>query len=135
LINERRALTRQIQAMFHEHLLGVYRWDQAVILSPRLVEKKPGRDREAGKYHDQIIMQIGPFDIEVSGPDEHPPCGQVMVKFGILFQDGPLDATTWAKVAEFIKKHKPEEDNVEDEFTARDDWGRGGRNAWGSRNP
>lgn len=127
MINERRALTRQIQAMFHEHLLGVYRWDEASIAKPRDAFKTPGVDREAGKHLDQIIMRLGPFDLEVNGPAEDPkwPCGRVLVKRGSEFQDGPLDATTWAKVAAFIKKHKIEEDHgAEDRPAARDDWGR-----------
>jgi hypothetical protein len=127
MINERKALFRQAQAMFHEHLLGVYRWDDALIVKPREAPRIPGRDREAGKFKDQLTMILGPFDIEIEGPDERPPLGNVRVNFGNAFLDGPLDATTWAKVADFIKKHKSEElSNVEtgQYATARDSWGR-----------
>lgn len=130
MISERKALVRQIQQMFHEHLVGVYRWDDASIAKPIEVKRIPGQDREAGKYPDHILMRLGSFDLKVSGPADDPqwPCGRVQVKRGKHSLDGPLDARTWLNVANFIKEHKQEENNdgegSDEWIAARDSWGR-----------
>ena len=131
MIRERSALVRQAQQMFHEHLVGIYGWDQAKIARPIEVDRRPGQQREAGKFHDQITIRLGPFDIEAKGPFEDPqyPCGMVRVRFGKLSLDGPLDAKTWCDVAKFIKEHKNEESEYgcsaeNGGFATGADWGR-----------
>jgi len=129
MIRERSALARQAQQMFHDHLVGIYAWDQARIAKPREVARQPGQQREAGKFHDQISIRLGQFDIEIMGPFEDPqwPCGMVRVKLGKLSLDGPLDAKTWLQVANFIKEHRNEEleyGGSAENAASGADWGR-----------
>lgn len=125
MIRARSALVRLAQQMFHDHLVGVYRWDEAAIAKPREVERRPGEQREAGKFHDQISIRLGRFDIEIIAPfeDDAWPCGRVLARHGKHWIDGPLDAKTWAAVADFIKQHKNDE-GLEYGCAGGADWGR-----------
>lgn len=122
MIHARTALYRQAQAFFHEHLIGIYSWDDVESTKAKAVERAPGEQREAGKTHDTVDMRFGPFDLEMAGPFEAPPCGLIRIKVGQHSCEGPLDATTWRNVGNFVKQHNLEEyDNGSE---AGDDWGR-----------
>src|SRR5947207_5918737 len=109
-IRERSALYRQVQEFFHTHLIGLYRWDEVSSAPADLIERIPGKPLEAGKSHDKVDMQFGPFDLLVLGPfeDENWACGMIRIRRGVESLQGPLDATTWIEVAEFIKQHNEE---------------------------
>lgn len=122
MIRARNALSRQVQEFFHNHLLGIYRWDEVNHSPAQKVERTPGQALEAGKTHDKIEMRFGPFDLTVLGPFEDPghPCGLILIENGQLALEGPLDPATWDRVSGFIKTHNEEYHGTQ----ARDDWGR-----------
>lgn len=115
------ALTRQVQDFFHGHLVGIYRWEDAVFLPRERNEKPPPetwprtkRGRRVrpegleGRWHHVLRLSFGPYDLEVTGPAEHPPLGNVVLFDGAARTDddtveGPLDPATWEKIAGRIK--------------------------------
>jgi hypothetical protein len=128
-IQQRTALFRQVQAAFHEHLLGIYSWEQVAFRKAEKVEREKKANGtplpfEAGKFHDKIDMYFGPFDLVVLGPfeDEKHPMGLIKISMGSRSCDGPIDATTWQRVAAFIKENRTEESD--DGRTAGTHWGR-----------
>lgn len=133
MIRERSALSRQAQAFFHRNMLGLFTWDDVFTQKPREVQREPGKPREAGKFHDELRMHFGPFDLTMLGPfeSEKHPCGLIEIKCGKHTVDGPLDDATWDRVAAFIKEHNHQEEveyGTEESAgfraPARDDWGR-----------
>lgn len=115
-IRQRSALHRQVQMFFHEHLVGVYSWEdvQTRRAEPVKRETKPNGTPlpfEAGKFRDKVEIYFGPFDLVALGPyeDDRHPCGLIRCSTPRGSCEGPLDATTWQKIGDFIKQNKQEE--------------------------
>lgn len=117
------ALYRQTQQFFHDHLVGLYRWDDVEFAArEKNVNPAPDtwpRNRRGqrirpepveGKFAAVVRLQFGPWDMMVEGPSEHPPLGWVTLK-GFETIEGPLDATTWAMMADHIKQNHMEREN------------------------
>jgi hypothetical protein len=123
-IDERRALTRQLQQLFHDHLVGVASWEELSIDPPIENARVPGEPREAGRYKDLISGHIGGLVITLIGPaeDSRYPCGLASVKGPGFTVRGPLDARTFEQIADEIKEHKKL--GEQNGATAGEDWGR-----------
>ena len=123
-LDERRALTRQLQQMFHDHLVGVASWEELSIDPPIENARIPGEPREAGRYKDQISGHIRGLVIEFIGPAEDPryPCGLASIKGPGFSVRGPLDVRTFEKIADEIKEYKKL--GEQHGTTAGEDWGR-----------
>lgn len=118
------ALTRQVQVLFQQHLVGIYSWEQ-IEFAPRETVRKPppsewpvndrGRrrrpDMPEGKFEQQLRMKFGLWDLEVEGPIKHPPLGWIRLA-GADNVEGPLDSETWKAVALKIKQYHEEVLNV-----------------------
>jgi hypothetical protein len=138
-VSERDALLRQVRHFFfHPAVMGLYRFEKATFDKPEPVERRPGQQREAGKFHDKLVARFGPFALEVIGPfesDSHP-LGRAKLDCRGVSIDGPLDATTWDKLANFLKEHhREEEDHGHGSASVRgSDTGCGGGSipGWGS---
>lgn len=127
-IRQRSALHRQVQAFFLEHLLGVYSWEQVTTKKAEAVVRDVKENGtplpfEAGKTHDKVEMYFGPFDLLVLGPfeDDKHPMGLIRISSRGGSCEGPLDATTWQKVGDFIKQNKEEVEHGRESGTH---WGR-----------
>ena len=115
------ALTRHVQEFFHQHLVGIYRWDDVEFM-PREENVKPppeawqrtkrGRrirpEGLEGRWHHTLRLSFGPYDLMVEGPAERPPLGWVSIFDGLATVEpetveGPLDQATWQKIADRIK--------------------------------
>lgn len=118
------ALTRQVQQLFHDHLVGLYRWDDAkfavrernVNIPPEQWERnRRGRrirpERLEGRYHAVLQVQFGVWDLSVEGPNERPPLGRIKLSDGHEATEGPLDPATWALIGKRITSHHMERDN------------------------
>lgn len=114
------ALTRQVQQFFHVYLVGIYSWEDVefaareknVNLPPqrnsrgRLVRPEPAE----GKHQVVLRLSFGPWDMRVEGSNEHPPLGWVALK-GFDTIEGPLDTTTWVRIAEHIRQNHMEREH------------------------
>jgi hypothetical protein len=130
MISARHALLRQAQQYFHMHLLGVVKWDDVVVDKPIPIPPVRG-NREQGKFKDIVTVSFNGFKMELIGPFEREDCplGRVKVSYGNVSAHGPLDAVTWARIADFIKEQKQQGADHGTESTttttgAGDDWGR-----------
>ena len=123
-INERRALVRQLEQLFHDYLVGVASWEELLIDPPIEVARMPGEPLQAGKYKDQISGHIRGLVIEFIGPaeDARYPCGLASLKGPGFAIRGPLDAHTFGQIADEIKEYKKLEES--NGSTAGSDWGR-----------
>lgn len=126
MIQERTALYRQVQAFFHDHLVGLYDWDSVEFDPAEKVERTPGKRLEAGKTHDRIGVRFGPFSVSAHGPFDdfgpgvNHPCGLIVARsMGGKTVEGPLDATTWDRIASFIRENREEHHGV----NAGENWG------------
>jgi hypothetical protein len=128
MISARSALLRQAQSYFHQYLLGVIPWDSVVVDKPIPIPPVKGQ-REQGKFRDVVSCHFRGFRMELFGPfeDERYPLGLVRIERAGDFYAGPLDATSWALVADFIKlKMIQGEDHgeVTEPVAGGADWGR-----------
>lgn len=113
MIRANAALTRQAQDFFHQHLVGIYRWEEAtfsppernekpeIFLTPRGRRRRP--ERPEGKYHAIVRMEFGIWRLTIEGPNEHPPLGWIELD-GHGTIEGPLDSATWERMAALIKE-------------------------------
>lgn len=117
------ALTRLVQQFFHDHLVGVYDWEQVEFAAREKNVTPPvadwpcnGRGRRIrpepleGKHQAVLRLRFGPWDLTVEGSNEHPPLGWLTLE-GFETIEGPLDAATWDKIAEHIKQNHMESEN------------------------
>jgi hypothetical protein len=124
LIRALSALTRQVEEFFHQHLIGLYRWDEVEFMPVEKTERIPPDQWERtsrgkrirpeppeGRYHAERSLRFGMWDLTISGPSERPPLGWLVLK-GHETVEGPIDASTWGRFAEYIKKHHEENENA-----------------------
>jgi hypothetical protein len=118
------ALLRQAQEYFHMHLLGVVKWDDVVVDKPIPIPAIKGQ-RDQGKVKDLVVAQFNGFRMELMGPFESEawPLGRVKVSRGDSEAEGPLDATTWVRIADFIKQQKQGVDDGRS-IPGGESWGR-----------
>jgi hypothetical protein len=110
-VRQRNALYRQAEDFFHRYLLGLYSWDQCKAAVARKVDRLPGKSPEQGKFHDEVRLSFGPFELEMLGPFESDrfPCGRICITCGQVAIDGPIDEQTWKMAADFIKLMKEQD--------------------------
>jgi len=113
MIRARAALLRQAQDFFQRHLLDLYRWETVSIAPPdknaqpvpeinsRGRKRRP--ERPEGKYHAIVEIEFGIWGLTVEGPNERPPLGWLTLSAHEKLE-GPLDAATWQRFGEHIKK-------------------------------
>jgi hypothetical protein len=129
MISARHALLRQAQQYFHMHLLGVVKWDDVIVDKPIPIPPVRG-NREQGKFKDIVVTHFNGFRMELIGPFESDePLGLIKLSRGDNWFEGTLDAVTWSRAADFIKRHKQQGADHGTESTATstgagDDWGR-----------
>lgn len=125
MISERMALLRQAQEYFHQLLLGVIRWDDVLVDKAIAIPAIKG-NREQGKFKDLVITHFNGFRMEMIGPFESDdwPQGRVKVSCRGETIEGPLDAMTWVRVADFIKQQKQQGVDDDGRIAAGTDWGR-----------
>jgi hypothetical protein len=123
MISARLALLRQAQEYFHAHLLGVVKWDDVMVDKPIPIPAIKGH-RDQGKFKDLVIAHFNGFRMELMGPFESDqwPLGKVTVTRGAMSAHGPLDASTWVRIADFIKEQKAKGDD-DGTVAAGEDWG------------
>lgn len=123
MISERHALLRQAQQCFHDHLLGSIKWDDVIVDKPIPIPAVKGQ-RDQGKFKDLVVAHFNGFRLELMGPfeDDGWPLGRVRISRGSNLFQGPLDAMSWALVADFIKL---------EQLTGDDDGRTASGEAWG----
>jgi hypothetical protein len=124
MISARHALLRQAQEYFHTYLLGVIKWDDVVVDKPIPIPPVKG-NREQGKFKDIVVAHFDGFRMELISPfeSEEWPLGRVRIVRGNDLFQGPLDAASWALVANFIKLQKEHGDD-DGRIASGEDWGR-----------
>lgn len=138
MIRERDALFRQVRLFFfHPAVIELYRIENVRVAAPKPAERAVGKPREAGKFQDRIECSFGPFALEVFGPFElaEYPRGLARLAFGDEASiEGPLDATTWDQLANFVKQHHREDDDYGSSSERGSDPGCGGGGipGWGT---
>ena len=116
MIHPRMALTRVTQEFFHTHLIGIYKWDQVEHAPPDRITKsdidlalREGRERPDGKFREMLRMQFGDYDLMVESSNEAPPLGRIVLTGRDDTVEGPIDPSTWARIAAHIKQSKRSE--------------------------
>ncbi len=112
MIHPRMSLTRIAQEFFHTHMVGIFKWDQIEHAPPDKITKNDialakanGLDRPDGKFREMIRMQFGQYDLMIESANEHPPLGRILLTGrGRDPVEGPIDPTTWTKIANHIKQ-------------------------------
>ena len=124
MISARHAMLRQAQEYFHALLLGVVRWDDVEVDRPIPIPPVRGY-RDQGLVRDLVVARFNGFKMELASPfdDVGWPMGRVSVTRGPWSIEGPLDAATWQRIAEFIKDQKAQGDGDGD-IAGGTDWGR-----------
>ena len=124
MISARHAMLRQAQEYFHALLLGVVRWDDVEVDKPIPIPSVRGQ-RDQGMVRDLVVARFNGFKMELASPfdDVGWPMGRVSVTRGPWSIEGPLDAATWQRVAEFVKEQKIKGDGDGD-IAGGTDWGR-----------
>ena len=125
MISARQAMLRQAQEYFHMMLLGTVKWDDVVVDKPIPVAAVRG-NREQGKVRDLVSAHFNGFRLEMFSPFEDPqwPLGCVKVIKGNSSVQGPLDASTWINVANFIIEHKKQQGEDDGRLAGGENWGR-----------
>jgi len=74
---------------------------------------------------DLVVARFNGFKMELAGPfeDERWPLGRISVVRGPWSIEGPMDAVTWQRVAEFVKEQKTKGDG-DGNIAGGTDWGR-----------
>lgn len=113
MIRAKSALTRQVQEFFLEHLVGIVRWDEIEHKPPEKRDPTPNRDARGkridkpdGKFRELISMSFGIYDLTVESANDHPPLGWVTFTSRHEPIEGPLERSTWLRIAEQIKLDK-----------------------------
>ena len=117
-------MLRQAQEYFHALLLDVVKWDDVKVDKAIPVPSMNGQ-RDQGAVRDLVVARFNGFKMELASPfdDVGWPMGRVSVSRGPWSIEGPLDAATWQRVAEFVKdqKIKGEDDG---DIAGGENWGR-----------
>ena len=124
VISARHAMLRQAQEYFHSLLLGVVKWDDVEVDRPIPIPPVRGY-RDQGLVRDLVVARFNGFRLEMASPfdDVGWPMGRVSVTRGPWSIEGPLDARTWQRVAEFVKEQKAKGESDGD-IAGGTDWGR-----------
>ena len=124
MISARHAMLRQAQEYFHALLLGVVKWDDVEVDKAIPVPSIRGQ-RDQGTIRDLVVARFNGFKMELAGPfeDERWPLGRISVVRGPWSIEGPMDAVTWQRVAEFVKEQKTKGDG-DGNIAGGTDWGR-----------
>jgi hypothetical protein len=124
MISARHAMLRQAQEYFHTLLLGVVKWDDVEVDKAIPVPSVCGQ-RDQGTIRDLVVARFNGFKMELAGPfeDERWPLGRISVVRGPWSIEGPLDAVTWQRVAEFVKDQKIKGESDGD-IAGGTNWGR-----------
>lgn len=88
-------------------LAGIVNWDDVKVDKAIPVPSVKGQ-RDQGKVKDLVTAHFGGFRLEMFSPfesDQHP-MGCVKVSRGSEEVQGPLDASTWINIANFIIEKK-----------------------------
>lgn len=104
------ALARQAREFFFANLVGVYNWDNVKISPPEEHPEHDGRrvlTRDSkiladSKHREMVRIVFRPWELLISSSEEHPPCGQIVLRFGdvapLEVVSGPIDQETWLRV-------------------------------------
>jgi len=124
MISARHAMLRQAQEYFHALLLDVVKWDDVKVDKAIPIPSVRGQ-RDQGAVRDLVVARFGGFKMELASPfdDQGWPMGRVSVTRGPWSIEGPLDAATWQRVAEFVKEQKAKGESDGD-IAGGTDWGR-----------
>ena len=124
MISARHAMLRQAQEYFHSLLLGVVKWDDVEVDKAIPIPSVRGQ-RDQGMVRVLVVARFNGFKMELASPfdDVGWPMGRVSVTRGPWSIEGPLDAATWHRIAEFIKDQKAQGDGDGD-TAGGTDWGR-----------
>lgn len=135
MINERRALYRQLQHYFEMQLSGIYRWGEVKHRDPELVkiERDPrGRrinQRSIGKFVEQAEIEFDGYVLILRSPNEIEPVPGRPEKQAVELYDGPPVAEhlvvqganrseTWAQVTKLLRDNMKERPNGGSERSA-----------------
>lgn len=105
----RQALCRNLQEFFETRLTGILPWPD-VALDPPIKDDRPRSERE-GKYLGRVVARFAKTDersyqfaLMVESPVEAPPLGRITLQaWGSRDVTGPIDSTTWDRVAAVIR--------------------------------
>ena len=124
MISARHAMLRQAQEYFHSLLLGVVKWDDVEVDRPIPIPSVRGQ-RDQGAVRDLVVARFDGFKMELASPfdDVGWPMGRVSVSRGPWSIEGPLDAVTWQRVADFIRDQKIKGESDGD-IAGGENWGR-----------
>ncbi len=117
MMNERRALYRQLQHYFESQLFGLYRWHEVRHRPPEKVQiERDERGRKVnetslGQLVEQAVIDFDGYTLMIKSANESPPQGQITLMnsdpAGTMFEavSGTISPATWNEVTEVLRRN------------------------------
>lgn len=105
MVHARVALFSHMREFVARDLAGLYTWDDTRPGLDHLADLRPdGRRNVLGNFKEISEIAFGDYVLRVLSSEERPPVGLVELECnGKLIDSGPIDQSTWDRLAKFIR--------------------------------